>query len=271
MKTLTMLFAGVTVACVVPATVQVAPVRVLAEQAHARAAGLAGATAPYSGYDRCWARVSQQAVQADGAAEAVIAALACRDVCAARQAADRLHALAEDIRDDAEDLEFCGNPVVGPCRDTVCTVERLADRFEDVTSDLRRAVRRLDSAGGYGPAVGRPICGTVVPGSTFPPCAGPQPPCSVPQNVVPGATGGYLGQPAPQEIISPAAGGSFGPSVIVPPGDSFGPAPAVPPAGAIYRGGGPSLGVPVSNGVPGMYAAHRRHHDPSAGAVLMIR
>lgn len=233
MKTFTILLAGLAAGLTTSATACDPQVRAMAEEAHALAAELAAQTQPYAPYNAVWACAARNSVRADIAAEEVLCALDRGDYCDARDAAEELHALAEDIEDDAEDLDVRpgrwrghrhahghAHGGVGP----------LADRLEDVSGSLYRAVRRLDEA----------YAGPAHDGGLYydaPVVRGPSPRYpSVPSApyIVPGST-----TPAPGTIhedswprrspggFSGSHDGSLGPGFGTPPTGSYNAAPTI--------------------------------------------
>ncbi|HEX6985930.1 MAG TPA: hypothetical protein VF170_11165 [Planctomycetaceae bacterium] len=252
-----------------------------AELAHALAAELASLTLPHSRCTAAWSRIARRAVEADTAAEAVIAGLTTGDFCSARDAADHLKALADDLQDDAEELDPVLTPFAGgPCRDDVRRVEHLADELEDVAGDLHRDVRRLDEARFVGRPVGRPFCGTPVPVCPSAPA----------YDVLPGRParpydGGYYG--IPSRGYDSGNGyrydGALGPSLTVPPSDMFGPVPTeVPggttpvPDGGSYRGYAPAAEADARPLPPGLakkklppgHAKKAERRQPAGPALL---
>jgi hypothetical protein len=231
MKTFTILVAGLAAGLTVPAAACDPQVRAMAEEAHDLAAELAALTQPYAPYNAVWACAARNAVRADLAAEEVLCALDRGDYCAARDAAEQLHAFAEDIEDDVEDLEIRPGRWRSQHRYTHGGVGSLADRLEDVSGDLYRAVRRLDEA--YdGPASG----GGLYYDSPGP--SGPSAPYVVPENTTP-APGTIYEDSWPRRSPGGFNGsydGSLGPSFGTPPAGSHNSAPT------IYQGsGGPLL------------------------------
>lgn len=244
MKTFTILVVGVAAAgLTMPAAACDPRTRAMAEEAHALAAELVNVSQPYASSNAVWACLNRNAVRADLAAEAVLAGLDCGDYCAARDAAEQLHALAEDMEDDAEDLDFHSGRWRGPHRHAHSGLAPLAARFDDVVSDLCRAVRRLDeqadagpapgggflydSSGSYGPSVPKAGPGTI------PPAPGTIYEDSWPRRTPGGFSGSYNN-------------GSFSRNVPTPPARTYGPAPAIDPSagpllpGAYGNGYGPS-------------------------------
>lgn len=218
MKTLAILFAGVTVTWAVPASACDARTRAMAEEAHVLAAQLAAAVSPYAPYGADWSCIARDAMRADAAAEAVLCALDRGDYCEARDAADGLHDLAEDLQEDVEDLDFRPGRWRGPCRCTRGGLARLADRLEDLSDDLRRATKRLDEGYYAGPVGGGGFCGTPVP---------PSSPYVVPGHVSPAPGPIYEGSwpRGTQDGIEGSYDGSIGPKFVTPPPESFGTSP----------------------------------------------
>lgn len=143
MKTLVILLIGFTAMAARPATAgEPSHAYRASQQAHALAAYLLNATTPYAPYNAAWNRAARRAMETNLTAEAVLAALAAGDFCAAHDAADRLKDLTDDLQDAVEDLGlFSGCHL---CRDDIRQLECVADELDDLAGDLRRETKRLD-------------------------------------------------------------------------------------------------------------------------------
>lgn len=267
MKTATILLAAVTAAVSVPASACDPRTRALADEAHSLAAELSVATASYARWGGHWTCIATDAARADAAAEAVLCGLDSGDYCAAREAAEQLHGLAENLEDEIEDLDFRPGRWRGPRHFDCGSLAELAERLDHVTGDLCRAVIRLDQTA-YAPAVpvGRPFCGTTVP-------RGPSNPYVLP------------GRPIPSyelyDDVAPRGGARFdefggdtlGPGLAVPPTSE----PDLPAAGVQPSRDSFSVGRPYGSagtyGRPGSFvnppASTSIRHRGSSGPVLV--
>ncbi|MGC1276348.1 MAG: hypothetical protein WBC44_21815 [Planctomycetaceae bacterium] len=282
MKTLTILVAGLAAAGTVRATAQDLQRDAFhrAEQAHAAAAELAAIALPHAHCTPDWDHVAREAVAADKATEAVLAALAACDFCTARDVADRLNDIADDLQDDVEDLEPAVAPFPGRFgRQELRRMEQIADVLEEISGDLRRDTRRLDERQVDVRRVGPPPVYTspvpvAPPLTTYPAVPGRMPrgyetiPYAAPPRNF-GAEGDFYGKGYPAGSPGPAyrgnvpingspSPGALGPSLNSPPSDAFGPTltpvphESAPSARGSYYGVSPTAGTEPQPLPPGL-------------------
>lgn len=166
MKTLTILLIGVAATITQPAMANHRQsLQGPAQQAQLLAAHLAAATTPYAPYNASWARAARRAVETNHATESLAAALAMGDYCTARDVAERLKDLADDLEDSIEDLRPLPG---GPCDHDIHSLEEIADDLDKLAGLLRRETRRLDVQQVVIAPPIAPICAPVTP-----PCVGP--------------------------------------------------------------------------------------------------
>ena len=143
MKFLGALTAGLAAAAAAPANAcDIHEVSRLADQTAATAQQLEATAGPFVRVGGEWGEIARQSCKAHSLADEVLAALATRDVCCARKAADRLEDLADHIHDDADDLDDVRSPFGGTC--PAKAVEDLAHRLDDQAGQLKDDLRELE-------------------------------------------------------------------------------------------------------------------------------